>query len=51
MSQWVDINWQLCKVRRCIAKNPDESLLTSEMVIALNDSMTTFGLELFLWKL
>lgn len=51
MSQWADINWQSCKVRKCIAKTQDESLLTSKTIIALTDSITTFGFELLLWKL
>ena len=43
MSQWADINWQSCKVCKCIAKTQDESLLTSKMIIALTESITTFG--------
>lgn len=43
MSQWADITRQSCKVRKCIAKTQDESLLTSKMMIALSDSITTFG--------
>ena len=51
MSQWADINWQSCEVRKCIAKAQDESLLTSKRIIALTDSITTFEFELLLLKL
>lgn len=51
MSQWADINRQSCKVRRYIAKTEDESLLTSKMIIALTDSITTFGSQWFPWKM
>lgn len=51
ISQWADINRQSWRVRRCVAKTQDDSPLTSKMIIALADSITTFGFELFLWEL
>lgn len=47
MRQWEDINWQSCKVRKFTGRTGGEPLITSKMLIALDNWITTFQLNYF----
>lgn len=47
MRQWEDINWQSCKVRKFTGRTGGEPLITSKMLIALDNWINTFQLNYF----